>query len=222
MRNTITLALVALAISCQGRPDSGLVLAPGDHKTGIDARYSEGEHAVTLHSTLANGAVVADITDERGHSISKLAKTILDKPNLPVNALMANANTLGTALRLAQHGMRSLRDQLAGDEASSGVTAELSRQTGVVRSALTKTRLALLQAWGSEARKHLTLTPDEHAKFFAILNRQATAMTGKTKSTTSYETEVAALLGPERYAQYKTRRAVWLAPVGETAMELVP
>jgi hypothetical protein len=211
-----------LAIGCSSRPDDGLVLAPGDHKTAIEARYSEGEHAVTLRSTLANGSVVADITDERGHSVSQLAKSILDKPALPVNALMANANELGTAVRLAQHGMRSLRDQLGTDEASSGVTTELSRATAVVRSALTKTRLALLSAWGSEARKHLTMTPDEHAKFFVILNRQATAITGKTKSTTSYETEIAALLGPERFAQYKTRRAAWLAPAGETAVELVP
>jgi hypothetical protein len=86
-----------------------------------------------------------------------------------------------------------------------------------------------LQEWGNEARRHLTLNSDEHAKFFAILNRQAAAIVatpgrGRTSAhaASSMDAEVAQLLGPERYAQYQHRRKAWLAPAGDDTREVVP
>ena len=72
------------------------------------------------------------------------------------------------------------------------------------------------------------MTPDEHATFFAILNRQAAAIAaphGREQGAAPDappDAEIAALLGPERFAQYQTQRKAWLAPVGQDALEVTP
>jgi len=229
---TLALAITALAIGCSGGDHEGLLLAPGDHKLAIEAQYHEGGRGIVLRANARNATATAELVDDRGHSLSKLADAVLANHQLPVAAMMANAKDLDGALRLGQHALRQLRDRLASDDLEAPAYKQLGQQTGKLRSALARTRLDLLQAWGSEVRKHLALTPDEHVKFFAILNKQAAqiATSGKGATTArsiatshrSNDSELQALLGPERFTSYKLRREAWLAPAGDVGTELVP
>lgn len=216
---TLALAITALAIGCRDGDHEGLLLAPGDHTRAIEAQYHEGGRFIVLRASARNATATAEVVDEHGHSLSKLADAVLAKHDLPVAAMMANAKDLGGALALGQHALHQLRDQLASQDLDAPAYKQLAQQTGKLRSALARTRLDLLQAWGSDVRKHLALTPDEHAKFFAILNQQAAKIATSQRSN---DRELETLLGPERFTSYKLRREAWLAPAGDAGKELVP
>ena len=220
--------MIVLALGCSSSAPDGLVITSADPNSWIEGRYSEGDHAVVLRSRVQGGAITADIFDGRGHSVTQLASSTLERKSMrtadgklavPVAALVANAVELHTALRLSEHGLRRLRESIPSAE-TSPMLARLSQQTTLLGNALTQTRLALLQEWGSDARRHIQMTPDEHAKFFDILHREATAIAAK--SPTTADPEIAVLLGPTRYAEYKTRRTAWLAPVADSATDVVP
>jgi hypothetical protein len=233
--------VVAVVVGCQSkasdRAEGGLSLLSPDPRTAIEAHYREGDHLLVLRSKLERAGVTSEILDENGHSITGLASSIVARNQgrtpqgalaIPIPALLANSAKLGTALRMSKHGLRQLREAIGADAADAPVFKHLAHQTGVLRKALRDTRMVLLQEWASEARRHIAMTPEEHASFFAILNRQAVALAGKsspkgraTAAATSFDAEVEALLGPERYAQYQTRRRAWLAPAGQDALEVV-
>jgi hypothetical protein len=237
--------VVVALIGCQTAATSGdeasegaLVVRSADPASAIEARYSEGEHALVLRAQPDGAAFKSELIDERGRDVTRLASSILERTpvrtptgdlTVPVHGLFENARTLRTALQLSRHGLRQLRDTVSVETADSGAFRHLLQQTAVLRKALIQTRLALLQEWGNEARRNLTLTSDEHAKFFAILNRQAAAIVatpgrGRTSAhaASSMDAELAQLLGPERHAQYQHRRKTWLAPAGEDTLEVVP
>lgn len=233
--------VVAAVAGCQTKAtdqaEGGLVMLSSDPKAAIDARYHEGGHSLVLRAKLERAGVTSEIVDEDGHSITGLASSIVARNQgrtlqgtraVPVPALFANTARLGAALRLSKHGLRQLRETIGSDAADAPVFRHLSQQTGVLRKALRDTRMALLQEWGSEARRHIAMTPEEHEKFFALIGKQAQAIAGKTGKgravgeTASLDAEVEALLGPERYAQYQMRRKVWLAPAAQDALEVVP
>lgn len=237
--------VVVALIGCQTAPtssdeasDGALVVRSADPASVIEARYSEGEHAMVLRARPDGAAFKSELIDERGRDVTRLASSILERTpvrtptgelTVPVHGLFENARTLRAALQLSRHGLRQLRDSVSAEAADSGAFRHLTQQTAVLRKALIQTRLALLQEWGNEARRHLSLTSGEHATFFAILQRQAAAIVatpgrGRTAAhaASSMDTEIAALLGPERYAQYQHRRKAWIAPAGEDTLEVVP
>ena len=237
----ISSCVVATLIGCQTAATSNdeasegaLVVRSADPASVIEARYSEGEHALVLRAQPDGAAFKSELIDERGRDVTRLASSILVRTptgelTVPVHGLFENARTLRAALQLSRHGLRQLHDTVSTETADSGAFRHLSQQTAVLRKALIQTRLALLQEWGNEARRNLTLTSDEHARFFAILNRQAAAIVatpgrGRTSAhaASSMDAEVAQLLGPERYARYQHRRKAWLAPAGEDTLEVVP
>jgi len=220
--------VIVLAAGCSSSTPDGLVITSADPSTWIEGRYSEGDHAVVLRSRIEGGAITSDIFDGRGHSVTQLASATLERKSMrtpdgklavPVPALVVNAVELHTALRLSEQGLRRLRESIP-NAATSPLLARLTQQTTLVANALMQTRLALLQEWGSDARRHIQMTPDEHAKFFAILKREATAIAAKSPRTA--DPEIAVLLGPARYAEYKTRRTAWLAPAATSALDVVP
>lgn len=239
--------VVAVLIGCQSGGGDGsesrLVVRSADPASVIEARYSEGEHALVLRARPDGAAFRSEIIDEHGHNVTQLASSILERTpvrtptgelTVPVPGLFENARKLRSALQLSRHGLRELRDAVSAETADSGAFRHLSQQTALLRKALNQTRLAVLQEWGNEARRHITMSSDEHAKFFAILNRQAAtivAMPGVKGRASAHagssdtDAEMAALLGPERYAQYQHRRKAWLAPVGnadDDMLEVVP
>jgi hypothetical protein len=247
----VTSSVAVLIAGCQQgapdeRSDSNLVIKSADRETGIEAVYSEGSHALVLRSRPDGDAMRSEILDDQGHDVVRLASTILERTpvrtpqgalTVPVHGLFENARTLRTALQVSRHGIRRLGDTVTADVTTSAAFRHLSQQTTVLRNALNQTRLAILQVWGNDARNQLTLTPEEHAKFFAILNRQAARLmavpggkrrapvagaTAETSGATTLDAEMAALLGPERYAQYQTRRKTFLAPTGEQDLEVAP
>lgn len=243
LRAAVTGCAIALAAGCQPPNDTanGLTIRTADPEREIEVRYREGEHALVLRAKAgAGGAIASEIVDERGHSMTQLASSIVQHGQsrapdgahaVPIAALMANGAQLRTALQLSRHGLRQLRDAMGSEAADAPAFRHLSQQTQLLRSALRDTRLALLQEWGSEARRHITMTPEEHDRFFAILQRQAAAIArpqaagrraAAGKAEVAPEAEIAALLGAERYAQYQTRRTAWLAPAGRDALEVVP
>ncbi len=231
------MCVVALSVGCSKKPAEpitidGLVITAADPETAIEARYTEDKHSLVLRSRQNGTTITAEIVDERGHSMTQLAQRIVErapvrtpdgKPTISVAGLFENAKQLGAALRLSRHGLRRLRGAIP-DAVDSALFRQLEHQTAVLDKALITTRLALLQEWGTQARSQLELTPAEHARFFAILNRQAALIAAPTKagSPGSLSTEIAALLGPERYGHYQARRKAWLAPVGELALGVVP
>ncbi|HEV7555713.1 MAG TPA: hypothetical protein VGO00_09680, partial [Kofleriaceae bacterium] len=200
-----------------------------DPASWIEGRYSEGDHAVVLRSRVEGGAITSDIFDGRGHSLTQLASATLDRKSMrtpdgklviPVQALVANAVELRTAARLSERGLRRLRESIP-TAADSQMLARLSQQSTQLGNAWTQTRLVLLQEWGSVARRQIQMTPDEHTKFFDIFRRAATAIASKSPAT--MDSEIAVLLGPARYADYKTRRTAWLASVPDSgAQDVVP
>src|ERR1044071_4833355 len=247
----VTSSVAVLVAGCQEgapdeRADSNLVIQSADRETGIEARYSEGKHALVLRSKPDGDAIKSEILDEQGHDVVRLASTVLERTALrtpqgtltvPLHGLFENAKTLRTALQLSRHGLRRLSEAATADVTGGAAFKQLSHQTTVMRNALNQTKLALLQVWGNEARNHITMTPDEHAKFFAILNRQAASIMavpgGKRRAplpggtagilgSSSLDADMAALLGPERYATYQTQRKAFLAPSGEQDLEVVP
>lgn len=235
---------VALIAGCQKaapdeRANGTLNITSADPDQGIEAKYAEQGHTLVLRSKSDGAAIQSELIDERGHDVVKLASGILDHTaarTVTVNGLFENVQTLRAALQLARHGIRQLGETLPADAAGSPAFTHLSKQAGRLRRALGQTRLALLQAWGSQARSQINMTPDEHAKFFAILNRQAqsimaaangprrgpAAAAAAAPGETSPDTEIAALLGPERYAQYQTQRKAFFAPAGDQQLEVVP
>ena len=217
----------------------GLTITSIDPARAIEAHYREGDHALVLRSRHDGAAFRSEILDERGHSISRLASSIIESPPLrtqrgeltiPVHGLFENAKRLKTTLQLSRHGMRQLRDAMTAEAADSDAFRQLSHQTALLHKALTQTKLTLLQEWQNEARRHITMTPEEHQKFFAILNRHAAVIVaphdGKRRApqaaAPSLGAEIAALLGPERYAQYQHARQVWLASAGNEELEVAP
>lgn len=247
----VTSSVAVLIAGCQDgapdeRSDGHLAIQSADRESGIEARYSEGGHALVLRSKSDGDAIKSEILDEQGHDVIRLASTILERTPLrtpqgsltvPLHGLFENAKTLRTALQLSRHGLRRLSEATTADVTGGPAFKHLSQQTTVLRNALNQTKLALLQVWGNEARNHIKMTPDEHAKFFAILNRQAARMMaapgGKRRappaggtagilSSSSLDADMAALLGPERYGQYQTQRKAFLAPAGEQDLEVVP
>lgn len=232
---------VVLIVGCQRPHDDraeGLTITWADPARAIEAHYREGEHALVLRSRPDGTAIRSEIIDEAGHNVSRLASSIIAGPPIrtergelaiPVHGMFENAKRLKTTLRLSRHGLRQLRDAISADAADSAAFRQLSHQTALLHKALTQTRLALLQEWQNDARRHITMTPEEHQKFFAILNRQAALIVaapgGKKQgpaAATSAAAEIAALLGPERYAQYQHRRQAWLAPGGGEDLEVAP
>jgi hypothetical protein len=231
-------------VGCQPSTDEGsentLVIRSADPASAIEARYSEGEHALVLRARPDGATFRSEIIDEHGHNVTQLASSILERTpvrtptgelTVPVPGLFENVKKLRSALQLSRHGLRQLHDAISVETADSGAFRHLSQQTALLRKALNQTRLALLQEWGNEARRHITMSSDEHAKFFAILNRQAQAIVATPGSkgrgsphaaSSDSDAEIATLLGPERYAQYQHRRTAWLAPVGEETLEVVP
>jgi hypothetical protein len=243
LRAALPWCAIALVVACQRSAteesvDSGLVVTAAEPGRAIEAHYREGAHALILRARADGPRVTSEIVDDRGHSITQLASSIVDHSqtrapdgtrSVPVAALLANTAQLHTALRLSRHGLRQLRDAIGSDAADSAAFRQLSEQTALLHKALRETRLALLQEWGSEARRHLTLTPEEHTTFFAILNRKAVEIAARPGQhgrsagvAATPEAELAALLGPERYARYQTRRKAWLAPAGDDALEVMP
>ena len=233
---------VVLIAGCQRPQDDraeGLTITSIDPSRAIEAHYREGDHALMLRSRPDGAAFRGEIIDERGHNVSRLASSIIESPpvrtprgelTVPVHGLFENARRLKTTLQLSRHGMRQLRDAMSAEVADSDAFRQLSHQTTLLHKALTQTRLTLLQEWQNEARRHIALTPEEHAKFFAILNRQAAVIvgprTGKGQAPAtaaqSPAAEIAALLGPERYAQYQHWRQAWLASAGNEELEVAP
>jgi len=247
-----TSCVAVLIAGCQDsapdqRSDSNLVIKSTDPDNGLEARYSEGSHAIVLRSKSDGAAMRSEILDDQGHDVVRLASTVLERTALrtpqgtltvPLHGLFENARTLHTALQLSRHGLRRLSEATTAEVSGGAAFKHLSQQTTVLRNALNQTKLAILQVWGNEARNHITMTPDEHAKFFAILNRQAARMMaapgGKrraplagaiaagTTGPSTLDTEMATLLGPERFAQYQTQRKAFLAPAGEQDLEVAP
>ena len=226
---------------CQRPQDDraeGLTITSIDPTRAIEAHYREGDHALVMRSRPDGAAFRGEILDERGHNVSRLASSIIESPpvrtqrgelTVPVHGLFENARQLKTTLQLSRHGMRQLRDAMSAEAADSDAFRQLSHQTALLHKALTQTKLTLLQEWQNEARRHITMTPEEHQKFFAILNRQAALIvaprTGKGQAPTaapSPAAEISALLGPERYAQYQHWRQAWLAPAGKEELEVAP
>jgi hypothetical protein len=251
LRVLVLSSCVVAAIGCSrasphGSSEAGLDLTAGDPATGIEARYREGDHAVVLRAFHDGAAIRSEIIDEHGHSVTALASTIVEGRPLrtpegqrpvPIPALFENAKQLSAALQVSKHGLRQLRDALPAGAADAPTFRDLSQQIVLLRKALKQTRLRLLQEWGSEARRSVTLTPEERDRFFAILQRQAkliaatTTVRGRSPAATdapSPNAEIEALLGPERYAQYQNRRKAWLAQAGEPGqpsddvLEVVP
>ncbi|HEY6180227.1 MAG TPA: hypothetical protein VIX73_37555 [Kofleriaceae bacterium] len=232
---------VVSIVGCQRPVDEradGLIITSIDPARSIEAHYREGEHALVLRSRADGVAITSEIIDERGHDVTRLASTILDGPPLrtqrgelaiPVHGMFENARKLRSALQLSRHGLRQLRDAVSAEAADSAAFRQLSHQTARLHKALNQTRLALLQEWENDARHHIEMTPEEHKQFFAILDRQAAAIVatpgGKNRApaaASSPGAEIAALLGPERYAQYKLRRQAWLAPAGNEDLGVAP
>lgn len=232
---------VVLIAGCQRPQDDraeGLTIQSIDPTRSIEAHYREGDHALVMRSRPDGAMFRAELLDERGHNVSRLASSIIESPpvrtprgelSVPVHGLFENAKRLKTTLQLSRHGMRQLRDAMSAETADSDAFRQLSHQTTLLHKALTQTRLTLLQEWQNEARRHITMTPEEHQKFFAILNRQAALIVapraGKGQAPAagpSPAAEIAALLGPERYAQYQHRRQAWLAPAGKEELEVAP
>jgi hypothetical protein len=235
---------VALIAGCQQaapdeRADGTLNVTSADPNQGIEAKYTEQGHTLVLRSKSDGAVIRSELIDEQGHDVAQLASGILDHTaartgTVTVNGLFEHVQTLRAALQLTRHGIRQLGETLPADAAGSPAFTHLSKQAGLVRRALGQTRLALLQEWGSEARSQLNMTPDEHAKFFSILNRQAQSIMATANGPrrgpaaaaapgeTSPDAEIAALLGPERYAQYQTQRKAFFAPAGDQQLEVVP
>ena len=244
LRMAMCACVAATLVNCQqtaeNRANGDLVVTSVDPATAIEARYREGEHSLVLRSRPSGPAFKTEIIDEHGHDLGQLASAILERSpvrtpqgelTIPINGLFENASKLRSALQLSRHGLRQLRDTISTDAAESPAFRQLSQQTAVLRRALTQTRLALLQEWGNEAARHITMTPDERAKFFDILHRQAltiaAAPTTRSRApaaatASSPDDDLSALLGRERYAQYQVRRTAWHAPIGQRELEVAP
>src|SRR5262250_2197061 len=76
----VTSGVAVLVAGCQQgapdeRSDSHLVIQSADLESGIEARYSEGSHALVLRSKSDGAAIKSEILDEQGHDVIRLAST---------------------------------------------------------------------------------------------------------------------------------------------------
>ena len=207
---------LATLVNCQA--PTSLVVTTADPQTLIEASYAEGGRTIGLRASRDHSAIVSDILDERGNSVTSLARVTLQRQRLPVPALLSNAAALSRTLPLAAGALQRLKEALPPAAAESALFVELSRQRDLLAQASATVRVAILQEWGSEARRRIPMTAEEGGRFFALLRRQARDASPGTAAAS----ELASLFGPERYARYLALRRSWLAPAGGQVPQVLP
>jgi hypothetical protein len=228
------------ASPAEGDSPGALVVTAANAKQLIEARYTEQGRTIVLTSRLDGAVITSDILDERGRSISARADAVVQlngsscAPNgvrlVSRSQLFDDATQFATALRLGRHALRQLGDAMVPEASQSALFTKLSQQLRTLRNALTLTKLGILQDWGDEARRQISMTPEESTRFFALLNRHALMIgaEGKGKPIRAAATqpapehELEALLGAQRYAQYLAYRDKWMASNGPVASTAVP
>jgi hypothetical protein len=229
-----------------------LVIVAADAKTGIEASYTEGGHTLLLRSRSVGDALRSDLFDG-DLSIGAHARDVIERatafrmpggqPSVTVRQRFADALRFSWALKLARHAIRQLHAVLPTETAEGPQLVALEKEMAPIREALAKTNLLLLEEWASESRRQLQLTPEEHARFFAIFNdrarqiaarasavlgtKRANAPTvgvgaGATATARRPSEELAALLGAERYQKYQTLHRSWLAANGGDGTVVLP
>ena len=79
-----------------------------------------------------------------------------------------------------------------------------------------------MQAWGVEAARELALTGEERGRLAAILMRHSHELElappgsvgGAADADMTIDTDVAVMLGAQRFARYARHRADWIAEQG--------
>jgi hypothetical protein len=212
--------LVGLA-ACQSNSPLLLVTA-ADPQALIEASYGEGDRTVIVRARFEGSSVVSEVFDERNHSMTALAAAAMKREAISVPALLSNAESLRSAMRLTANGLRQLRQSLPPEAAQSALFADLSRQPEALKKALVVTRLALLREWANEIRRRMPMSATEAKGFTDILNRQARAIATPAPGAAPLNGEVAALLGPERYARYTALRQRFTQTGGSRGQEMLP
>ena len=212
---------VALA-GCQADPS--LAVTAADPRNRIEARYTEDGRTVVFRARATNGSVVAEILDDRGHSLTSLATAVLNRQRIPIQGLVANASSLEAAVPLAARGLAQLPGALPGGGAGSALLEALSQQPRLLRRALGMARSSILHEWGNETRRRIPMSQEEGKKLFAILGRQArTVASGEAAlDVSAMDGEISALLGADRYARYRAMRTSWVSSAGPAASAVLP
>jgi hypothetical protein len=216
--------LVSLA-ACQ--KSDLLTLSAAKPEMAIEAQYShEGQSIVMRSFVTSGGGVKSEILDAGGRSISERATAALQRPRavhdrkgrrtVELAQLFDDAISFSVALRLSAPALQELRAQVPAGKSSATLFASLEHTTATLRQALDVTRLALLQEWAAEARRQITMTPEEERQFYAIVLQRARNIRAAGSQTSP---DLAALLGPERYAQYQARRKAFIP---DRAAEVMP
>src|SRR5207302_1904099 len=131
MRDLSALILGAVA-GCQSNSPR-LVVSAADPQTLIEASYGEGDRTIVVRARFEGSSVVSEVFDERNHSMTALAAASLKRETIPVPALLSNAESLRSAMRLTARGLRQLRQSLPPGAAQSALFADLSRQPAVLK-----------------------------------------------------------------------------------------
>jgi hypothetical protein len=258
LRNLVAVSCLAALFGCGNlghKSDSvvgDLEIVNADAKTGIEASYTEGGHTLLLRSRSVGNALQSGLFDG-DLSIGARARYVIERatafrtpggqPAVTVRQRFADALRFSWALKLARHAIRQLHEVLPTEIAEGPPLAALEKEMASIREALAKTNLLLLEEWGSESRRQLELTPEEHARFFAIFNQQARQVAARARAALSTKQvnapsvgvsagatatarrpsdELAALLGPERYQKYQALQRSWIAANGGEGTQVLP
>lgn len=231
MRAMRTVMVVVCLVGCAGEspPDEErLVMTRLQPNAAIEASYSDGGRTLALRATLVAGRVAGDLVDERGNSLGELAAAILERRTpagdarpLTVAQLLESRARLADALRLATPALRRLHEKLPPEMARSPLYAGLAESLMPLQRALTLTRRQLLAAWGAEAARELALSAEERARLGAILMRHShelelappESVGGAADADMAIDTDVAVMLGAQRFSRYARHRVAWLGGV---------